>query len=85
MQRERLKVILKEKELWFLILLGMVYFYRPLFMGETFYERYLYLHIKGYGRSHPGIPFDQSVYKMILHFDLMIDPEEVILTYKKVV
>ncbi|MCP4369643.1 MAG: hypothetical protein GY797_16255 [Deltaproteobacteria bacterium] len=31
-----MKVILKEKELWLLILLGMVYFYRPLFMGETF-------------------------------------------------
>lgn len=43
-QRISLKTVLKEKELWLLVLLGILYFYRPLFMGETFYERDLYLH-----------------------------------------
>ncbi|MCP4369636.1 MAG: hypothetical protein GY797_16220, partial [Deltaproteobacteria bacterium] len=40
----RLTTNLREKELWLLVLLGVLYFYRPLFMGETFYERDLYLH-----------------------------------------
>ena len=42
MQRIRLSSILKEKELWILFLVGIIYFYRPLFLGETFFFRDLY-------------------------------------------
>lgn len=37
-----LKQILKEKELWLLVLLGVLYFYRPLFLRETFFFRDLF-------------------------------------------
>jgi hypothetical protein len=36
------KTIIREKEFWLLILLGIAYFYRPLFLGETFFFRDLY-------------------------------------------
>jgi len=39
MQRVSLKAVFREKELWLLILLGILYFYRPLFLGETFFFR----------------------------------------------
>ncbi len=35
----------KEKELWLLILLGIIYFYRPLFLGDSLFFRDLYLNI----------------------------------------
>lgn len=44
MQKASLRAILTEKELWILILLGILYFYRPLFLGETFFYRDLCLH-----------------------------------------
>ena len=34
-----LRSILKEKELWFLLFLGILYFHRPLFLKETFFFR----------------------------------------------
>ena len=37
-----LKTIFKEKPLWLLVLLGILYFYRPLFLGETFFFRDLF-------------------------------------------
>ena len=37
-----LKHIFKEKELWILVLLGILYFYRPLFLKETFFFRDLF-------------------------------------------
>jgi hypothetical protein len=37
------KTMFKEKELWFLVLIGIFYFYRPLFLKETFFLRDLYL------------------------------------------
>ena len=37
-----LKNILREKPLWLLVFLGVVYYYRPLFLGETFFFRDLY-------------------------------------------
>ncbi len=40
----RFRTILREKELWFLVLLGLLYFYRPLFMGATVYFRDLSLY-----------------------------------------
>ncbi|MCP4403810.1 MAG: YfhO family protein [bacterium] len=43
-QRIYLHRIVKEKEFWGLILLGGIYFCRPLFLGETFFFRDLYLH-----------------------------------------
>lgn len=43
MRRPHLTVIFKEKEFWLLLLLGILYFYRPLFLGETFFFRDLYL------------------------------------------
>ncbi len=43
-QRIPLYRIFQEKEFWLLILLGVIYFYRPLFMGETFFFRDLYLY-----------------------------------------
>jgi hypothetical protein len=36
------KTTIREKEFWLLILLGVAYFYRPLFLGETFFFRDLY-------------------------------------------
>ena len=42
MQRVSLKTVFREKEFWILILLGILYFYRPLFLGETFFFRDLY-------------------------------------------
>jgi len=41
MQRVSLKKVLKERGLWLLVLLGILYFHRPLFLGETFYFREL--------------------------------------------
>ncbi|MCP4404424.1 MAG: YfhO family protein [bacterium] len=38
-QRTPLPQLLKEKELWFLILLWLAYCYRPLFLNETFFFR----------------------------------------------
>ncbi len=43
-QRVSLTTIFKEKELWLLILLAILYFHRPLFLGETFYFRDLSSH-----------------------------------------
>ena len=43
MQRVSLKRVCREKELWLLVLLGMLYFYRPLFLRETFFFRDLCL------------------------------------------
>lgn len=37
------KALLKEKELWLLVVVGILYFYRPLFSGETFFFRDLCL------------------------------------------
>ncbi len=42
MRQVSVKAILREKELWVLVLLGILYFYRPLFLGETFFFRDLY-------------------------------------------
>lgn len=39
MRRESLTTILREKELWILVILGSLYFYRPLFLEETFFFR----------------------------------------------
>ena len=39
MQRERFLSLLREKELWILVLLALVYLYRPFFLGETFFFR----------------------------------------------
>jgi hypothetical protein len=36
--------ILQEKEFWSLVLLGILWFYRPLFLDETFFFRDLCLH-----------------------------------------
>lgn len=44
MPRVSLKTVFKEKELWILILLGILFFYRPLFLKETFFIRDLYTH-----------------------------------------
>ncbi|MCP4373417.1 MAG: YfhO family protein [Deltaproteobacteria bacterium] len=41
-QRVSLKAIIKEKEFWILVFLGILYFHRPLFLGETFFFRDLY-------------------------------------------
>jgi hypothetical protein len=41
-QRVRFSTILQEKELWILIVLGILYFYRPLLLGETFFYRDLF-------------------------------------------
>lgn len=38
-QRISLATVLREKELWMLIFVGILYFYRPLFLGETFFIR----------------------------------------------
>src|ERR1041384_6435329 len=38
------KTLFREKELWILIGLGLVFFARPLFTGEIFFFRDLYLH-----------------------------------------
>ena len=35
----RIAAVLREKELWLLILAGMLFFYRPLFLNETFFFR----------------------------------------------
>lgn len=43
-KRLSLKRILREKPFWLLVLMGFLYFHRPLFMGETFYFRDLFLH-----------------------------------------
>jgi len=39
MQRVSLKTIIRDKELWLLVLLGVLYFHRPLFLGETLFFR----------------------------------------------
>lgn len=44
MERVSLKAVFREKELWILVLLGILYFYRPLFLGETFFFRDLGLY-----------------------------------------
>ena len=45
-QRIPLKQILQEKEFWILLLLGILYYHRPLFLGETFFFRELWtIHI----------------------------------------
>lgn len=44
-QRKSLKAILREKELWILVVIGILYFHRPLFGKETFYFRDLLLNI----------------------------------------
>ncbi len=41
-QQVSLSTILREKELWILVLLGILYFHRPLFLGETFFFRDLF-------------------------------------------
>jgi hypothetical protein len=38
-KHNRLGAVFKEKELWFLVLLGIFCFYRPLFLGETLFFR----------------------------------------------
>lgn len=43
-RRVRLRNFFKEKELWVLVGLGILFFSRPLFFGESFFERDLYLH-----------------------------------------
>ncbi len=43
-QRVPLRRVFAEKEFWLLILLGVLYFHRPLFLGETFFFRDVYLH-----------------------------------------
>lgn len=43
MQRVGFKTIFREKEFCLLLLIGILYFYRPLFMGETFFFRDLSL------------------------------------------
>lgn len=43
-QRVQISNFCKEKELWILVGLGILFFYRPLFFGESFFERDLYLH-----------------------------------------
>ncbi len=44
-QHVKLLALFREKECWLLILVGVLYFYRPLFMGETFFFRDIYLNI----------------------------------------
>jgi hypothetical protein len=44
MQRLSFKTLCKEKEFWLLVVLGILYFYRPLFLKETFFFRDLYLY-----------------------------------------
>jgi hypothetical protein len=39
MQRVHLKRIFREKEFWVLIVFGILYFFRPLFLGETLFFR----------------------------------------------
>ena len=43
-QQARVSRILREKELWLLVFLGVLWFYRPLFLQETFFFRDLCLH-----------------------------------------
>lgn len=38
------KSLFKEKELWLLVLAGILYFYQPLFTSQTFFFRDLYVH-----------------------------------------
>lgn len=38
-QRVEFRKFFKEKELWLLVLAGVLFFYRPLFLGETFFFR----------------------------------------------
>jgi len=44
MHRVSLKTVFREKEFWLLVILGNLYFYRPLFLRETFFFRDLGLH-----------------------------------------
>src|SRR5262245_44944169 len=44
MTRPTFSAIWKEKELWLLILIPVLYYYRPLFTNESFYFRDLYAH-----------------------------------------
>ena len=39
----KIRTLLREKELWFLIVIGCLFFYRVLFFGETVFFRDLYL------------------------------------------
>jgi len=41
-QRVSLRAIFREKEFWLLVLLGILYFHRPLFLRETFFFRDLF-------------------------------------------
>ena len=41
-RRAKLRVIIKEKELWLLVFVGILYFHRPLFLKETFFFRELW-------------------------------------------
>lgn len=43
-QRIRVWQIVKEKEFWFLMLIGVLFFYRLLFLKETLFYRDLYMH-----------------------------------------
>ncbi|GAK57354.1 hypothetical protein U27_04319 [Candidatus Vecturithrix granuli] len=61
-QRVPIRNIFKEKELWMLIGVGILFFYRPLFFGETFFERDLYLYfflrkqlLSDFSRRMPGL------------------------------
>lgn len=41
-QKITFNMLIKEKEFWVLLLLPLIYFYRPLFLGESFFFRDLY-------------------------------------------
>jgi hypothetical protein len=44
MARPSFREIVAEKEFWLLFIVGLLYFYQPLFFGETFFFRDLYSH-----------------------------------------
>ncbi|HSE42125.1 MAG TPA: hypothetical protein VLH08_15280, partial [Acidobacteriota bacterium] len=44
MTRTSFRQILAEKEFWLLVFIGLLYFYKPLFLDETFFFRDLYSH-----------------------------------------
>ena len=45
LQRPHFTTLFKEKELWLLILVGILYFYRPLFLDETFFFREIHSYL----------------------------------------
>ncbi|PWT91105.1 MAG: hypothetical protein C5B54_05935 [Acidobacteria bacterium] len=66
MSRISIRRILVEKEFWILFLLGLIYFYRPLFFGESFFFRDLYNYY---------LPHKELVADLILHHHLPLwDP-----------